>query len=63
VLVWYQDAAYSDMVHSSQTSVGVLYEAGPAGNPDTTIRYSMVTESMLGAPVCRGYRGHGLPVL
>jgi sialidase-1 len=52
VLVWDQDAAYSDMVQLSATSVGVLYEAGPAGNSHATIRWSTVTEAMLGAPAC-----------
>ena len=32
LLVWGQDAAYSDMVQLSQSSVGVLFEAGP-GTP------------------------------
>ncbi len=37
-LVWGDDAAYSDMVQLSSGSVGVLYEAGPAGNAKETIR-------------------------
>jgi sialidase-1 len=52
VMVWDQDAAYSDMLQLSATSVGVLYEAGPAGNANETIRFSKVTESDLGAPAC-----------
>ncbi|GAA5167000.1 sialidase family protein [Amycolatopsis dongchuanensis] len=52
VMVWDQDAAYSDMVRLSQSSVGVLYEAGPEGNANATIRYSTVSEPALGAPVC-----------
>ncbi|PRX49342.1 sialidase-1 [Prauserella shujinwangii] len=57
VLVWGQDAAYSDLVSLGATSVGVLYEAGPAGNANETIRWSRVTEADLGAPVCgSGYR-------
>lgn len=52
VMVWNQDAAYSDMIQLSGTSVGVLYEAGPAGNANETIRWSTVTESVLGAPAC-----------
>ncbi|GHF39054.1 sialidase-1 [Amycolatopsis bartoniae] len=52
VLVWDQDAAYSDMVQLSQSSVGVMYEAGPEYNASASIRYSVVTEAMLGAPAC-----------
>ncbi|WP_344679154.1 sialidase family protein [Saccharopolyspora taberi] len=52
LLVWGQDAAYSDMVGLSPSSAGVLYEAGPAGNANETIRWSVITESDLGAPVC-----------
>ncbi|WP_410598111.1 sialidase family protein [Amycolatopsis sp. lyj-90] len=51
-LVWSGDAAYSDMVQLSSGSVGVLYEAGPAGNANETIRFSTVTEATLGAPAC-----------
>ncbi|RSN63638.1 exo-alpha-sialidase [Amycolatopsis sp. WAC 04182] len=57
-LVWSGDAAYSDMVQLSSGSVGVLYEAGPAGNANETIRFSTVTETTLGAPVCGG--GYGV---
>jgi sialidase-1 len=53
-LVWSGDAAYSDMVQLSSGSVGVLYEAGPAGNANETIRFSTVTEASLGAPACGG---------
>ena len=52
LLVWGQDAAYSDMVQLSTTSVGVLYEAGPTNNATETIRFSTVTEAALGAPAC-----------
>ncbi len=58
VLVWGQDAAYSDMVQLSTTSVGVLYEAGPAGNANETIRWSTVSETALGVPACGA--GYGL---
>lgn len=57
-LVWSGDAAYSDMVQLSASSVGVLYEAGPAGNANETIRFSTVTEATLGAPACGG--GYGV---
>jgi sialidase-1 len=52
VMIWGADAAYSDMVQLSATSVGVLYEAGPTGNANETIRFSTVTEADLGAPAC-----------
>ncbi|MGW4527696.1 sialidase family protein [Amycolatopsis sp. NPDC004378] len=52
VLVWGQDAAYSDMVQLSQSSVGVLFEAGPEFHANDTIRYATVTEAALGAPAC-----------
>ncbi len=51
-LVWGGDAAYSDMVQIASGSVGVLYEAGPDGNANETIRFSTVTEASLGAPAC-----------
>jgi sialidase-1 len=51
-LVWGGDAAYSDMVQLASGSVGVLYEAGPDGNANQTIRFSTVTEASLGAPAC-----------
>ncbi|RKT55484.1 sialidase family protein [Saccharothrix australiensis] len=55
--VWDQDAAYSDLVPLGASSVGVLYEAGPASNANASIRWSRVTEDDLGAPVCgSGYR-------
>ncbi|MFD9889221.1 exo-alpha-sialidase [Amycolatopsis sp. NPDC059027] len=54
VLVWGEDAAYSDMVQLATGSVGVLYEAGPEYNANQTIRWSTVTEATLGAPVCGG---------
>jgi sialidase-1 len=54
VLVWGQDAAYSDMVQLSQSSVGVLFEAGPEFHANDTIRYATVTEAALGAPACGG---------
>jgi len=57
VLVWDQGAAYTDLVQLGATSVGVLYEAGPANNANASIRWSVVTETDLGAPVCgSGYR-------
>ena len=52
VLVWDQDTAYSDMLSLSATSIGVLYEAGPTGNSRQTIRFSTLTEAILGAPAC-----------
>lgn len=52
VMVWDQDAAYSDMVQLSTTSAGVLYEAGPEMRANASIRWSVVTEADLGAPVC-----------
>jgi sialidase-1 len=58
LLVWGQDAAYSDMVQLSTASVGVLYEAGPTGNANETIRFSTVTDTSLGAPACGA--GYGL---
>ncbi|MEQ0559871.1 sialidase family protein [Amycolatopsis sp. NEAU-NG30] len=54
LLVWGQDAAYSDMVQLSQSSVGVLFEAGPEFHANDTIRYATVTEAALGAPACGG---------
>jgi sialidase-1 len=58
LLVWGQDAAYSDMVQLSQSSVGVLFEAGPELHANDTIRYATVTEAALGAPACGG--GYGV---
>ncbi|SEF20723.1 sialidase-1 [Amycolatopsis pretoriensis] len=58
LLVWGQDAAYSDMVQLSQASVGVLFEAGPEFHANDTIRYATVTETQLGAPACGG--GYGV---
>lgn len=52
VLVWDQDAAYSDMVQLSGTTVGILYEAGPAMHANDTIRWSTVSDNTLGAPAC-----------
>jgi sialidase-1 len=52
VLVWGDDAAYSDMVQLGSGSVGVLYEAGPNNNANETIRWSTVTDTTLGAPAC-----------
>ncbi|MDQ7807711.1 sialidase family protein [Amycolatopsis sp. A133] len=54
VLVWGQDASYSDMVQLSQSSVGVVFEAGPEGHANDSIRYATVTEAALGAPACGG---------
>ncbi|WP_326948789.1 glycoside hydrolase [Amycolatopsis sp. NBC_01307] len=54
LLVWGQDAAYSDMVQLSQTSAGVLFEAGPELHANDTIRYATITEAALGAPACGG---------
>ena len=54
LLVWGQDAAYSDMVPLSQSSVGVLFEAGPEFHANDTIRYATVTDAALGAPACGG---------
>jgi sialidase-1 len=54
LLVWGQDAAYSDMVQLSQSSAGVLFEAGPEFHANDTIRYATVTETALGAPACGG---------
>lgn len=54
LLVWGQDAAYSDMVQLSQSSVGVLFEAGPEFHANDTIRYAGVSEAALGAPACGG---------
>jgi len=58
LLVWGQDAAYSDMVQLSTASVGVLYEAGPTNNATETIRFSTVTDDALGVPACGA--GYGL---
>ncbi|WIX99186.1 sialidase family protein [Amycolatopsis mongoliensis] len=58
LLVWGQDAAYSDMVQLSQSSVGVLFEAGPEYHANDTIRYATVTDTALGAPACGG--GYGV---
>ncbi|WP_439379393.1 sialidase family protein [Amycolatopsis lexingtonensis] len=52
LLVWGQDAAYSDMVQLSQSSVGVLFEAGPEFHANDTIRFATVTDAALGAPAC-----------
>ncbi|WP_410675006.1 sialidase family protein [Amycolatopsis sp. cmx-4-68] len=54
LLVWGQDASYSDMVQLSQTSVGVLFEAGPEFHANDSIRYASVSEAALGAPACGG---------
>jgi sialidase-1 len=54
LLVWGQDASYSDMVQLSQSSVGVLFEAGPELHANDTIRYASVSEAALGAPACGG---------
>jgi sialidase-1 len=54
LLVWGQDAAYSDMVPLSPSSVGLLFEAGPTGNANETIRYATITDEQLGAPACGG---------
>jgi sialidase-1 len=54
LLVWGQDASYSDMVPLSQSSIGVLFEAGPELHANDTIRYATVTEAALGAPACGG---------
>ncbi|WP_328456726.1 sialidase family protein [Amycolatopsis sp. NBC_00438] len=58
LLVWGQDAAYSDMVQLSQSSVGVLFEAGPELHANDTIRFATVTDDALGAPACGG--GYGV---
>ena len=42
------------MVQLSQASVGVLFEAGPEGYANDTIRYATVTDEQLGAPACGG---------
>jgi sialidase-1 len=52
LLVWGQDASYTDMISLSATSVGLLYEAGPEFQADASIRWSTVTEAQLGAPAC-----------
>ncbi|WP_326566985.1 sialidase family protein [Amycolatopsis rhabdoformis] len=52
LLVWGDDAAYSDMIPLSSTTVGILFEAGPAMNATETIRWSTVSETQLGAPAC-----------
>jgi sialidase-1 len=45
--VWSQAAAYSDLVELGPDSVGVLFEAGPPGHPNTAIRWSTIdTESV-----------------
>ncbi|KDN18128.1 sialidase family protein [Amycolatopsis rifamycinica] len=54
LLVWGQDASYSDMVQLSQSSVGVLFEAGPELHANDTIRFASVSEAALGAPACGG---------
>lgn len=54
LLVWGDDAAYSDMVQLSQSSIGVLFEAGPEFHANDTIRYAAVSEAQLGAPACGG---------
>ncbi|MEU0529633.1 sialidase family protein [Amycolatopsis tolypomycina] len=54
LLVWGQDASYSDMVQLSQSSVGVLFEAGPEFHANDTIRFASVSEAALGAPACGG---------
>ncbi|WP_236787723.1 exo-alpha-sialidase [Amycolatopsis sp. GM8] len=41
-MVWPQAAAYSDLVALGPDDVGLLYEAGPAGRPNATIRWSTV---------------------
>jgi sialidase-1 len=58
VLVWGQDASYSDMVPLSPSSVGVLFEAGPEFHANDTIRYATVGDDALGAPACGG--GYGV---
>ncbi|MFI5615498.1 exo-alpha-sialidase [Amycolatopsis sp. NPDC051903] len=52
VLVWGQDASYTDLISLSPTSAGVLYEAGPEYQADASIRWSVLTEAQLGAPAC-----------
>ncbi|MEV7096807.1 sialidase family protein [Amycolatopsis sp. NPDC051045] len=54
LLVWGQDAAYSDMVPLSESSAGVIFEAGTGGEYRNSIRYATVTEAALGAPACGG---------
>ncbi len=54
VLVWGQDASYSDLVQLSQSSVGVLFEAGPEFHANDTIRFAAVSDAALGAPACGG---------
>ncbi|WP_410611639.1 sialidase family protein [Amycolatopsis sp. lyj-109] len=54
LLVWGQDAAYSDMVPLSQSSTGVIFEAGTGGEYRNSIRYATITEAALGAPACGG---------
>jgi len=54
LLVWGQDAAYSDMVPLSESSTGVIFEAGTGGEYRNSIRYATVTEAALGAPACGG---------
>jgi sialidase-1 len=54
LLVWGQDAAYSDMVQLSPASAGVLFEAGPELHANDTIRFATVGEAALGAPACGG---------
>ncbi|GAB2784736.1 sialidase family protein [Amycolatopsis magusensis] len=50
VLVWGQDAAYSDLVPLSATSVGLLFEAGPEFHANASIRWAALAESTLGLP-------------
>ncbi|WP_020666906.1 sialidase family protein [Amycolatopsis nigrescens] len=50
VLVWGQDAAYSDLVPLGAGTAGLLFEAGPEFNANETIRWATLTESALGLP-------------
>jgi len=54
LLVWGEDAAYSDMVPLSESSAGVIFEAGTGGEYRNSIRYATITEAALGAPACGG---------
>ncbi|MEV6873314.1 sialidase family protein [Amycolatopsis sp. NPDC051128] len=54
LLVWGEDAAYSDMVPLSASSAGVIFEAGTGGEYRNSIRYATITEAALGAPACGG---------
>ncbi|MBN6037107.1 sialidase family protein [Amycolatopsis sp. 195334CR] len=50
VLVWGQDAAYSDMVQLDGRNTGLLFEAGPEMNANASIRWAVLSEASLGLP-------------